>query len=99
MYSFVYKKYSNVQPPQEVPLLIRTVRLSYDLNQQEGWDTFLAEVREAVRPLLEGYRLTVPLNPLHPARAGRRPEEPGSGSPEAQSGSIRGGICSQIRRL
>lgn len=36
MYSFVYKKYSNVQPPQEVPLLIRTVRLSYDLNHQMG---------------------------------------------------------------
>ncbi len=82
----------------EVPLLIRTVRLSYDLNQQQGWDAFLAEVREAVRPLLGDCRLTAPLNPPHPVRAGR-PEEPGPGSPEAQSGSIRGGICSQIRRL
>jgi len=38
----------------DIPLLVRAVRLSYDLNRQQEWEAFLAEVRGIVRPLLEG---------------------------------------------
>jgi len=41
MYSFVYKKYSNVQSPQEVPRLIRA---SSRVTSTTGWEVFLAGV-------------------------------------------------------
>lgn len=36
----------------DIPLLVRAVRLSYDLNQRQEWEAFLAEVCGIVSPLL-----------------------------------------------
>lgn len=36
----------------EIPLMIRAVRLSHDLNRREGWAAFRSELREVVRPLI-----------------------------------------------
>ncbi|WP_332449378.1 McrC family protein [Methanoculleus sp.] len=35
----------------DVPLMIRAIRLSHDLNRKEGWQRFLSELKEVVNPL------------------------------------------------
>ena len=37
----------------EIPLMVRAIPLSYDLNSQDGWDTFLKRLREIVRHLVD----------------------------------------------
>ncbi|WP_067072787.1 McrC family protein [Methanoculleus horonobensis] len=36
----------------DILLMIRAVRLSHDLNHQDGWEAFRSELREIVRPLI-----------------------------------------------
>jgi 5-methylcytosine-specific restriction enzyme subunit McrC len=50
----------------EIPLMIRAVRLSHDLNRREGWAAFRSELREVVRPLIAEQE---PLRTIESSRA------------------------------
>nr|WP_214019883.1 McrC family protein [Methanoculleus sp.] len=51
---FIFSVRSTEGVDANVPLMIRAVRLSHDLNRREGWKAFRSELQGLVKPLIAG---------------------------------------------